>query len=87
MGRHADGIITKGDIHMDQIVSQITQRTGISEEQARQAVEIVANYLKGHLPAPVAGQIDGLLGGQGSQQGGDQAAGGLGGLGNLFGSK
>ncbi len=68
---------------MDQIVSQITQRTGISEEQARQAVEIVANYLKGHLPAPVAGQIDGLLGGQG----GDQAPGGLGGLGNLFGSK
>jgi hypothetical protein len=71
---------------MDQIVSQITQRTGISEEQASQAVEIVANYLKGHLPAPVAGQIDGLLGGQG-KQGGDQAPGGLGGLGNLFGSK
>ena len=69
---------------MDQIVSQITQRTGISEEQARQAVEIVANYLKGHLPAPIAGQIDGILGGQ---QGGDQGQGGLGGLGNLFGSR
>ena len=72
---------------MDQLVSQITQRTGISEQQARQAVEIVANYLKGQLPAPLAGQIDGILGGQGGQQGGDQGQGGLGGLGNLFGSR
>ena len=72
---------------MDQVISQITQRTGISEEQARQAVEIVANYLKGQLPAPIAGQVDGILGGQSTQQGGDQTQGGLGGLGNLFGSK
>ncbi len=72
---------------MDQLVSQITQHTGISEAQARQAVELVATYLQGLLPAPIAGQIAGLLGSQGAPAGGDQAPGGLGGLGTLFGSQ
>ena len=72
---------------MDQLISQITQRTGISEAQARQAVELVATYLQGQLPAPLAGQVAGLLGSQGAQPGGEPAQGGLGGLGNLFGSQ
>lgn len=37
---------------MDELVNQITQRTGISADQARQAVQIMADYLKTKLPAP-----------------------------------
>jgi len=48
---------------MDERINQITQRTGISAEQARQAVQVVADYLKTKLPAPLAGQVDAALSG------------------------
>ncbi len=50
---------------MDELVKQVQQRTGLSEEQARQAVETVVNLLKQRLPAPIAGQIDSALSGGG----------------------
>lgn len=62
---------------MDELVKLVVQKTGISEDQARQAVTVVINFLKERLPAPIASQVDGLLSGQGS------AAGGM--LGGLFG--
>jgi uncharacterized protein (DUF2267 family) len=49
---------------MEQLIAEITQRTGISDQQAREAVNTVLTFLKGRLPAPIAAQIDGLLGGQ-----------------------
>lgn len=58
---------------MDELVKQVAQKTGITEDQARQAVTVVVNYLKQKLPAPIAAQVDGALSGQG-------AAGALGGL-------
>ncbi len=65
---------------MDELVNQLTSRLGLPEDVARQAVEIILNELKGRLPGPVAGQIDGLLsGGKGLDDLG-KAAGGLGGL-------
>jgi hypothetical protein len=74
---------------MDQLIQMITQRTGISEDQARQAVQMVAGFLKEKLPAPIGSQIDNVLGGSGqSAQGGtDQAKNMLGGLGGMFGNK
>ena len=50
---------------MDELIKQITQKTGISADQAHQAVTVVVDYLKKHLPAPVAVQIDGILSGGG----------------------
>jgi hypothetical protein len=47
---------------MEQLISQITQRTGISEDQARQAVDMVVTYLRGQLPGPLSAQVDGVLG-------------------------
>jgi hypothetical protein len=67
---------------MDQLIQQITQRTGIEEGQAREAAQMVVNYLKTHLPAPIAGQIDSALSGQGAQ-----AQDLLGGLGGMFGKR
>jgi hypothetical protein len=58
---------------MDELINQVAQRTGLAPEQARQAVETVLNFLKDKLPAPIASQIDSVIGG-----GGDNPLGGLG---------
>ena len=51
---------------MDELVGLVSAKTGLSEETAREVVDIVIGYLKDKLPAPIAGQIDGLLAGTGS---------------------
>jgi len=56
---------------MDELIKQVTAKTGISEEQARTAVTTVIGFLKNKLPAPIAGQLDGVLGGEGSSAGGE----------------
>ena len=74
---------------MDELVKQVVDRTGISEQQARTAVETVVGFLKERLPAPIAGQVDGALGAAGGAIGGlaGQAGDMLGGLGGMFGGK
>ncbi len=54
---------------MNELIQQITQRTGISESQAQQAVQIVGNFLKQRLPGPAAQQVDNFISGQGGQGG------------------
>ncbi|MGB8508856.1 MAG: hypothetical protein WCD76_10645 [Pyrinomonadaceae bacterium] len=72
---------------MDELVAQVAQRTGISEDQARSAVQTVVGFLKERLPAPVAGQVDNVIGGGAGAVGGiaDKAGEMLGGLGGLLG--
>ncbi|HEX8561241.1 MAG TPA: hypothetical protein VF668_24325 [Pyrinomonadaceae bacterium] len=78
---------------MDELIKQVVERTGISETQAQTAVTTVLGFLKNRLPEPIAGQLDGLLGGAAGAAGG--LAGGLagsagdvlGGLGGMFGGK
>lgn len=74
---------------MDQLINQITQRTGISQAQAQQATQMVVGFLKNKLPAPVASQIDGVLSGQGmgGMPGQAQQQQGMGGLGDMFGQQ
>lgn len=50
---------------MDELVKQVVAKTGISEDQARSAVTTVLEFVKGRLPAPIAGQIDNALGSEG----------------------
>lgn len=50
---------------MDELIKRITEKTGISEDQARSAVSTVAGFLKDKLPAPIAAQVDNVLGGSG----------------------
>ncbi len=64
---------------MDELVKMISKKTGLSEAKAKVAVDLVVEYLKGKLPAPVAGQIDAVLGGGGAGAMGDVAK-GLGGI-------
>jgi len=71
---------------MDDLIKQVSAKTGLSPEQSKGAADAVISYLKSKLPAPIAGQIDGLLGG-----GTDAATGAMGkvtgALGNVFGKK
>jgi len=69
---------------MDELVQLVVQKTGISEQQAQGAVDTVLDYLKDILPAPIAGQIDGLIAGEGSTGSIEDITKGLGGL---FGNK
>lgn len=66
---------------MDELVKLVSEKTGLSEDISQKAVDVVLNYIKGKLPAPIAGQIDGLLSGGGDL--GDIA----GTVGGLFGKK
>ena len=69
---------------MESLVNLVSEKTGISTEIAQKAVDVTLNFLKDKLPAPIAGQIDGLLSGEG----GDGAMGGLAkGLGGLMGKE
>lgn len=74
---------------MDELIKQVAERTGISEDKARTAIETVLGFLKNRLPAPVAGQLDGVIDG-GANVAGDLASKAgdmLGGLGGMFDNK
>lgn len=64
---------------MDELIKMVTEKVGISETQAKQAVDVVLGFLKDKLPEPFGSQIDAVLKGD---------LGGLAGaLGGLFGKK
>ena len=46
---------------MDELVKLVSEKVGINEEQARQAVETVVGFLKEKLPEPLAGQLESAL--------------------------
>jgi len=68
---------SKGGFSVDQLIGQVSQRAGISPDQARTAVQTVAEFVKQRLPGPMASQVDGILAGQSS--GGTPNMGNLGG--------
>lgn len=51
---------------MDELVSLVSKKTGLSKEMSKTVVDVVLDFIKKKLPAPVAAQIDGLLSGQGT---------------------
>ena len=65
---------------MDELIKLVSKKAGISEAKAKQSVETVIGFLKKQLPAPLAGQIDGLLSGSGSSNALDEITNGLGGI-------
>ena len=67
---------------MDELIKQIAGKTGISEAQAKQAVEMTLDFVKDKLPEPHGSQLDSIL--EGSESGLGGVAGSLGGM---FGKK
>lgn len=72
---------------MEDLIQQIVAKTGISEANARSAIETVVNFLKTKLPAPLAGQVDSALSSAGGALGGVDLGNITSGLGGLFGKK
>ena len=50
---------------MNDLITRVAEKAGISPEQARTAVETVVAHVKDQLPAPFAGQVEQLLAGSG----------------------
>ena len=48
---------------MEELVNLVSKKVGISKDMAKTAVTTVLGFLKDKLPAPIAAQIDGVLGG------------------------
>lgn len=47
---------------MEQLIKMVSEKTGISEDQAKGAVDTVMGYLKDKFPA-MGGQLDSVMGG------------------------
>lgn len=78
---------------MDELVQQISERSGIPHDKAQMAARAAIEFLDGRLPAPVGGNLHRLIG-DGGAAGGQPGAGGMpdlgklaGGLGGMFGGK
>lgn len=74
---------------MDELVQQISTRTGIPQDKAEMAARTAIEFLDGRLPAPVGGNLHRLVQGSAGADGGagpdlGKLAGGLGGM---FGGK
>ena len=69
---------------MDQLIQLVTEKTGLGADKAKEVVDAVLSFIKEKLPAPIAGQIDSLLSGEGA---GDLLEKGKDMLGGLFGDK
>jgi len=63
---------------MDELIKLVSNKAGISEKNAKVAVETVISFIKDKLPEPFAGRLDDIL------EGGDVGD-VLKGLGGLFG--
>jgi hypothetical protein len=72
---------------MNELIAQLTQRVGLSPEQARLAADTVLGFVKSRLPAPLASQLDQIIGS--GATGATGSAEGLGGIakeiGGMFG--
>ncbi len=64
---------------MEDLIRQVSEKAGISEDQARTAVQTVAEFAKQKVPAPYNSYIDKYLGG------GGQTGEGGGGMGDIAG--
>lgn len=70
---------------MDDLIKQVSEKIGVSHEQAKSAIETVFGFLKDKLPEPVVSQIESAL--NGGDGGGVDLGDVTGAIGNMFGSK
>ena len=50
---------------MNELINLVVQKTGISQDDAQKAVQVVIDAIKSKLPAPIAAQVDAYLTGGG----------------------
>lgn len=59
---------------MESLIKMVSEKTGISQEQAKTAVETVVTFLKDKMPAGIGGQVESFVKG-GKSSLGDVAGG------------
>ena len=72
---------------MNELITLVAQRTGLSQENAPKAVEVVIDILKQRLPGPLASHLDSFLAGDASATAGEASSAGetlKGALGSFF---
>lgn len=72
---------------MNELITLVSQRTGLSMEDSTKAVTAVIDVLKQRLPAPLANHIDSLLAGGASGIGAEAGELLKGAVGSLFGDR
>ena len=61
---------------MDEMAKMVSQRTGLSQDQSRQATQVVMDILMNRLPTPIANQVrDAMTGGKSANDMGNIARG------------
>ena len=65
---------------MDEVIKMVSDKIGVSEDQARTAVTTVVGFLKDKLPEPIASQLDGIMNGNFSMDSLGDVAKGIGGM-------
>ncbi len=60
---------------MEDLIKQVTDKVGISPDQAKSAIRVVMGFLGDKLPGPIAGQVNKLLDNGDSDDGGDDDGG------------
>ena len=48
---------------MDELVQELSQKTGLSPDKSQEVVNVVITHLKTRLPAPLANGLDSLMAG------------------------
>ncbi len=48
---------------MDELVQELSRKTGLSPEKSQEVVNVVMTHLKARLPAPLASGLDSLMAG------------------------
>lgn len=71
---------------MQELIQKVAERTGLSEDKAKTAIDTVVGFLKERLPGPLAGQVDNALNAGGATAV-DKAGDLLGNIGGMFGNK
>ena len=69
-----------------QLIERLTQRVGIPQDKAQQAIDTVVGYLKEHLPGPLGSQLDNAMSGEESEGAGPAKAAAKN-IGSAFGKK
>jgi hypothetical protein len=48
---------------MDELIKLVVEKTGLSQDDAQKAAQVIVDFLKSRLPGPLGAQVDAFLAG------------------------
>lgn len=49
---------------MEELVKELVEKVGLSEEKAKESVEVITEFVKGKLPSSLSGQVENIMNGE-----------------------